>query len=118
MRLPSIKTLARVFENPREARRVLEMRHSELAKHPVGAARIAECHRRPAWRDVRLTVLNSIEPGLHGVESCETVNGSYADYLNTGEMYAPTVIFWRGAYRVQSLGDFIETMERNSVRFK
>lgn len=118
MRLPSIKTLARVFENPREARRVLDMKHSELAKHPAGAARIAECMHAPAWRDVRLTVLNSIDPGLYGVESCETVNGEYCDYLNTGDSYAPTVIFWRGAYRVQSLGDFIETMERNSVKFK
>lgn len=118
MRLPSIKTLARVFENPREARRVLEMRHSELAKHPVGAARIAECHHMPAWHDIRLTVLNSIDPGLHGVEYCETVNGAYADYLNTGDTYADTVIFWCGSYRVQSLGDFIETMERNSVKFK
>lgn len=118
MNTPGVKTLSRVFDNPREAKRILTMRHAALQLHPVGAARIAECHYMPAWNDVRLTVLNSIDPGLYGVESCETVNGEYCDYLNTGDTYAPTVIFWRGAYRVQSLGDFIETMERNSVKFK
>lgn len=34
-----------------------------------------------------------------------------------GETYAPTVIYWRGQYRVQSVGDFIETMQRQGVRF-
>ena len=71
MRTPSIKTLARVFDNPIEAKRILTMRHSALRVHPVGAARIAECHHMPSWRDIRLTVLNSIEPGLHGVDQAE-----------------------------------------------
>ena len=30
---------------------------------------------------------------------------------------ARAVIYWRGAYRVQSLGDFVETMERQWVHF-
>ena len=118
MKTPSIKTLTRVFDNPHEARRVLKMKHVELSDHPVGAARILECMHSPKWYDVRLTVINSIDHGLHGVESCETVNGEYCDYLNTGDIYADTLIFWRGNYRVQSLGDFIETMDRNGVKFK
>ena len=28
-----------------------------------------------------------------------------------------TIIYWRGRYRVQSLGDFVETMGRQGVRF-
>lgn len=118
MRTPSIKTLSMVFENPKLAKSILMMRQADLRVHPVGAARIAECYSMPKWCDIRMTILNSIDAGLYGVESCETNSGEYADYLNTGDSYAPTVIFWRGNYRVQPLGDFIETMERQSVKFK
>lgn len=115
MKTPSIKTLSAVFEDPKEAKRILRMSHAELSCHPVAAARIAECYCRPSWADVRMTVLNSIDPGLHGVE---TIQGDeYADYLNAGDCYAPTLIYWRGTYRVQSVGDFIETQERNGVKF-
>jgi len=118
MRTPSVNTLSAVFTNPKEAKRILQLSHAELRKLPAAMARIAECYHFPKWYDIRLTCLDAIEPGLYGIESCETTTGEYADYLNTGDTYAPTLIYWRGAYRVQSVGDFIETMERNSVRFK
>ena len=115
MKTPSIKTLSAVFENPKEAKRILLMSHAELSCHPVAAARIAECYCHPKWYDVRMTVLNSIDPGLHGVE---TIRGDEcADYLNTGDSYAAALIYWRGKYRVQSVGDFVETQERNGVKF-
>lgn len=116
MKTPSIKTLSRVFDNPDEAKRVLLMSRNELSEHAAGARRIAECHNHPTWYDVRLSVLNSLDPGLHGVESIETENTSeYADYLNTGDMYADTLIYWRGNYRVQSVRGFIE---RSRVKFR
>lgn len=109
MKTPSIKTLSRVFGNPGEAKRVLQMSHKELADHPAGAKRIAECYNPPAWNDVRLTVLNSLDAGLHGVELIMCANRhDYAEYLNTGDTYTDTLIYWRGNYRVQSIGDFIE----------
>ena len=116
MKTPSIKMLAQVFDNPVEAKRILQMSHAELSAHPVGAARIAACHHRPKWYDVRMTILNSIDPGLHGVESI-TGRQEYVDYLNTGDTYTPALIFWRGRYRVQSVGDFIETQEKHGVKF-
>ena len=116
MRMPSIKTLSRVFEDPKQARAILTMNKAELSTQPAAVARIRECLHSPAWWDVRLTVLNSIDQGLHGVESIETAaGGEWASYLNTGETYADTLIYWRGAYRVQSLGNFIE---RSRVAFK
>ena len=116
MKTPSIKTLSAVFSDPVEAKRILTMLKGELSVHPVGEARIRECFNPPAWWDVRLTVLNSIEPGLHGIESCETSAGNeWMSYLNTGGAYAPTLIYWRGNYRVQSVGDFIESTR---VKFK
>lgn len=56
---------------------------------------------------------------FYGLASAETIAGEYADFMDTGDIYAPTVIRWRGRYRVAALGDFIETMERNGrARFK
>lgn len=109
-RKPSIATLRRVDESrAEEMRRVFCMTRAELAKTPAGARRIAECYNPPKTWDIRLTALNDAA-GLHGVESVEHVSGDFASYLNTGETYAETVIYWRGRYRVQSLGDFVETV--------
>ena len=117
MRTPSIKTLSRVFSDPKTAKAILLMTHAQLRELPAGQARIDECYHFPGWHDVRLHCLNAIEPGLCGLESCESTDGEYAEYLNLGDTYDDTLIFWRGAYRVQSVGDFVETMNRRSVHF-
>lgn len=118
MKTPSINKLASVFTDAKLAKDIFLMTNCELAKHPVGAKRISECFNSPTWHDVRMNILDSIEPGLYGVDCAETVSGEYADYLNAGDSYTPTIIFWQGNYRVQSIGDFIETMERRGVKFK
>lgn len=119
MRTPSIKTLSMVFNNPREAKRILTLSRAELLRLDTGRTRNAECYNPPpTTADLRMTCLNAIDACLHGVESAETTEGEYATYLNTGDSYASTVIYWRGRYRVQSLGDFIETLERRAVRFR
>ena len=115
--MPSVKTLSAVFDNPKLAREILTMPHATLAETDGGKARIAECFHHPKWYDVRLHALDHIEPSTFGVEACQARNGEFADYLNTGDMYDTTLIYWRGRYRVQSLGEFIETMERNGVKF-
>ena len=117
MKLPSIKTLSTVFDNPSEAREILEMNRAKLSELPSGKSRIAECYHPPQTYDLRLTCLNALDSGLHGVEAIESNNGTYADYLNTGDVYAPTIIYWNGGYRVQSIADFIEVMERQGIRF-
>lgn len=116
MRTPSIKTLTLCFDNPKEAKSILTMNHSELSRNPAGKARIDKCYHAPKWYDVRLHCLNSCG-GFHGVESIETTNGEFADYLNAGDTYTLTVIYWRGNYRIQSVGDFVESMERQHVHF-
>ena len=65
---------------------------------------------------LRLLALNQALE-MHGVEYMLSTGDEYAEYLNTGHMYTPTLIRWRGKYRVQSVGDFIETMERRGIRF-
>ena len=116
MNMPSLKTL-QWFENAKELRRILKMRKAELSAQPAAIARIRECFTMPKWYDIRLTCLN--EAGnFHGVEGYESSNGNWVTFLNAGDSYAPTIIYWRGTYRVQSLGSFIETMERQRIVFK
>lgn len=95
MRIPSINTLSDVFDNPKRARRALERMRIDDAMQLLGH-----------------------DDGIFGVESIETTSGEYADYLNTGDIYNATLILWRGNLRVQTLGDFIEIMERRSIRFE
>jgi hypothetical protein len=117
---PSIKTLSSVFTDAVQAKKILQMTRNELLQTPAGSARNAECYNPPKTYDLRLTVLNAIELGLHGVEWFENDKGVYdgALYLNAGDIYAPTLIYWNSSYRVQSVGDFIETMEKQGVKFK
>jgi hypothetical protein len=115
-RTPSVKTLAHVFDNAKEAKRILRMNRKELEETIAGRARVQECYNRPTTEDVRLHVLDAMDIGLHGVESIDMGNGQYADYLNTGDSYAATLIFWNGSYRVQSVGDFVEVMERQGYK--
>ena len=120
-RLPSIKTLRAVFQDrAHEARRILEMRRDQLEAHPVGAARVAECHHAPQTRDLRMTVLDSLDSGLHGVEAFDLGrrDGTQATlyYLNAGDTYTTTIVYWGGAYRVESWGDRLEILERQGWR--
>lgn len=118
MNTPSIKTLSAIFgEKAKEAKRILTVDNTLAINTPaVNALRLA-CFNPPGKRMVRLTALNELGD-FHGVESIETVDGEYAEYLNSGDTYAGTLIFWRGKYRVSTVGDFVETMERNGVNFK
>lgn len=118
MKLPSIEKLAEVFEDPGKARAILAMTRGQLEKTEAGASRVAECYHAPDDDDLRLHCLNALERGLHGPEAMVSSKGEIADYLNAGDSYAATVIYWRGRYRVQSIGDFVEVMERQKVTFK
>lgn len=56
--LPSIKALETAFPgHGKELRKALEMKRSQLAQHPAGAARIAECYHSPETHDVRSRLL-------------------------------------------------------------
>lgn len=124
MKLPSIKTLSAIFpENPKQARAILEMTredfltaescvHFDSVKQMIRAS-----YHPPKVYSMKMHALD-IVGRFHGSESIESTKGEYAEYLNTGDTYAPTLIRWRGRYRVQSLGDFVETMERQHIYFK
>ena len=108
-RLPSVKTLREVFaDKAPEARRILEASRAELEAMPAGAARVAECFNAPSTSDIRLHCLDALDSGLFGAESFQTKRGEWCTYLNAGDTYAPTLIFFRGRYRVACWGDIAE----------
>jgi hypothetical protein len=107
-RIPSIKTLTPVFGGKSsEARKILGMTRSELEALPAGAARVAECYHPPKTYDLRLTCLDALGETC-GVEAFQLRDGSYCDYLNTGDTYTPTLLRFRGNYRVACWGDIAE----------
>ncbi len=113
--LPSVKTLEAAFPGKgRELRRALEANRAELAQHPAGAARIAECYHPPKTYDVRLHVLNAIAETC-GVEYIPHKEDTFTeslgiDYLNTGDSYCSTIVRFceTGAYRVRCWGELVE----------
>ena len=117
MRLPSIKTLRTIFQdNAKEARRVLEFTTANQCAeaYPCAQARIDECFTMPKLGDLKRTILNTLGD-FSGQESILFSSEEVAYYLNAGDTYVPTLIYFRGAYRVQSFGDLIETLERRGV---
>jgi hypothetical protein len=109
MSLPSVKTLSEVFgPRAKNARAILEMNRAQLETLPAGAARLAECYHAPATSDLRLTCLDAICDGSHGVEGFQVRDGSWCEYLNTGDAYNATLVRFRGRYRVTSWGDIAE----------
>ena len=123
MRLPSIKTLSRIFgDNAKQARAILELSQTggKLSEFSDVVALRQESMQPPTIRAVKLCALNQLGE-FFGVEYIPTIRPSECDrdmesaeYLNSGDTYADTLIYWRGSYRVQSVGDFIE---RSRVSF-
>jgi hypothetical protein len=64
------------------------------------------------------TVLAAVDIliGGYGVEPFETKNtGEWAEYVNTGDTYNPTLVLFRGDFHFTTVGDFIE---RSRITFK
>lgn len=60
-------------------------------------------------------------PGFYGVEHAFTESGGVGfSYLNTGDTYSPTIVRRNGSdtYRISTMGDEVEAMERKGVKFQ
>lgn len=110
-RTPSIKTLRDKLsidiDTAKEVKRILTANRATLEAMPAGAARVAECYHPPMTSDLRLACLNACL-GTYGVEGFQTRNGSWCEYLNTGDTYAPTIVRLNGHYQVACWGDIAE----------
>ncbi len=115
---PSLKTLVSVCGNEphlaKELRAILTEPRADVIARIASQLHHGFVESLPFARMLAMNTAGN----FHGVEAMESTQGEYADFLNAGDTYAPTVIYWRGRFRVQSVGDFVETMERRSVHFK
>lgn len=109
--LPSVKTLSEVFgDNAKKARQVLEADKTKLRELIVEFN--LESWRRqfynpPRIADVKLAILDKLA-NTCGTESFQVKNTDWCDYLNAGDTYAPTLVYFRGRYRVSSWGEIAE----------
>jgi hypothetical protein len=107
---PSIKALRAItpdIATAKQAKAIFLMSRSQLAETPAGAARIAECYHPPKTYDIRMHALDALL-GTHGVEGFESARGGTVMYLNAGDTYTPTIVRFRGHYRVACWGDIAE----------
>ena len=108
-RSPSIAAIESEFPGKGKlAKAIFRMRRSELESLPAGLARIRECYHAPSTSDVRMHCLDALLETF-GIEAFQTRNGTWVEYLNTGETYAPTIIRMNGHYRIASWGDIAES---------
>lgn len=107
-RSPSIEAIEAEFPGKgKAAKAIFRMKRAELETLPAGLARIRECYNPPTTSDVRLHCLDALL-GTFGVEAFQTRNGTWVEYLNTGETYCPTIVRMNGNYRIASWGDIAE----------
>ena len=106
--IPSVKTLRSVFgDNAKQARAILEMVRSQLEERPECSAIVARCFHPPKTYILRMTALDKLA-GTYGVEAFQIRDGSWCEYLNAGDTYATTLLWFRGRYRVGCWGDIAE----------
>jgi len=91
---------------------------------PAHACRLALRRTRKIDERHRLEKINELLE-MHGVEAIrgEWENGYWCDvvaeYCNAGDTYDCTVVHTRGGrFLVTTLGDYVETKERNGHRFQ
>jgi hypothetical protein len=107
MRTPSVKTLQTIFgDKAKQAKALLTMSRYQLIDTPVGQARFNEWYHAPTTADLRMECLNALGE-FHGVEGFDTRKG-LCMYLNAGDTYTPTLIYFTGTYRVACWGDIAE----------
>jgi hypothetical protein len=115
VRSPGINRLAILFgDKAKQAKRIFKMTHNGLLDTPAGYARFKECYTHPSTEDLRMHVLNALAGG-YGIEAFKTKKGDYVEYLNVGDPYTPTLIYFNGNYCIASWGDFAEKYGVGSI---
>ena len=112
IKTPSIKTLRPLFgADARQAKRLLTATRAELLELSPAAAE----RDRVSWHPhktfvLRLDALAELghPHGFYGVEGMQLRHGERLEYLKAGDVYAPTIVYWRGNYSVRDIGSIIE----------
>ena len=109
--LPSVKALKAVFgDKAKEARQLLEG-NIKTTDYSCVNGWVNSCWHKPSYTARVLYALNYLA-GTFGVEHQKEGSNAKSpafDYLNAGDMYAPTLMLIQGrGFKVMSVGDMIE----------
>lgn len=126
MNLPSVKTLetltsrycrAESKAGAKQLRRILEIRTREALEtaldseeYPVTRKWYYSCYNPMALQTAKLSMADEVL-GTYGVEYIRSGKGAKSpgvEYCNTGDSYAPTLMWTRGRYIVSDWGSIVE----------
>lgn len=79
---------------------------TDPGKFPKTADWVRQCYNCPSLHELTMSALDEVVE-TYGVESI-TTSGGVLEYLNAGDTYAVTLLFWRGLLRVGCYGDIVE----------
>jgi len=79
------------------------------ADFPATSAWERSCFCRPSYNELAMSALSELLEcyGVESIDTSETRNGEYIDYLNVGDPYIPTVVrctAWTHEFRVAKGG--------------
>jgi len=120
MSYPSIKSLEQIGDvDAKLARKILlcknreeltdlRVKHFELFQPVENWLR--QCYSHPGYHRVKMEMLN-VALRTYGVEYIKPGKGAKSpaiEYCNSGDTYAPTLLFINGRYSVGNWGDIVE----------
>ena len=106
MNLPSIKKLESVFPGKGKNLRLLLESNDAVNESPAVQKWVCQCYNPPKMREKRLCALNEAIEG-YGIEA-KFADGEmwpFLEYINTGDLYSPTIYVLNGRYKVGCVAD-------------
>jgi len=113
---PSIKTIMQVnrvdYDTAKLARFILVAKNRDVLE----SLKVYEQYYQETGKfmynphslpELKLYMLN-IVLGLYGIEAIQNNNDDWLEYLNTGDTYNATIIYYHGRFSVNSWGDIVE----------
>lgn len=110
MKYPTIEELRTVFQYPEKVLDILTSDIEEVIKNYPGAKhRVNECYNHPTDADIRLHAINYLEK-FYGVDGVEVDFNDYISYLQAGDIYDLTLLYYKGRYWIGNWGDEAERL--------
>jgi hypothetical protein len=116
LRFPKVPRLAALLRIPEETAQ--KVREVLLCDYPREVRALVPDAEWCSWKYFSMYQLAALDHVLDGfgIESIQTENTmEYAEYVNQGDTYVPTVIFFRCEFFFTDLGTFVE---RARVKFR
>lgn len=123
IRFPSVKTLMSIRGVDKEKaaliRRIMlrKVRVTGNELFPVTNDWLDRCYNLPVRYELQMSAIDEVIGGfgVEGGEFCSDgflQDGKWYVYVNMGDTYDNTVLYYNGSFRVICLGDFVERMEK------